>query len=170
MPPVCFWLTSIHFLLKRSVLNGVVNSHWFLVSNVTAYNRFDCIQFQTIFPLFKGIIPKHNFLMIKNTWLSVKRKVKEALHIKARRPSLNRDSGIELPSVYDLILNWIHNTWQWTVNCHQQQLQPANKWNRQSAEEGLVTRLKYTVIKSKFSSVERKHVLMLNAGGSEFTF
>jgi hypothetical protein len=23
----------------------------------------------------------------------------------ARRPSLNRDSGIELPSVYDLILN-----------------------------------------------------------------
>jgi hypothetical protein len=34
-----------------------------------------------------------------------RRKVKEALHIKARRSSLNRDSGIELPSVYDLILN-----------------------------------------------------------------
>jgi hypothetical protein len=34
-----------------------------------------------------------------------KRKIKEALHIKARRPSLNRDSGVELPSVYDLILN-----------------------------------------------------------------
>jgi hypothetical protein len=34
-----------------------------------------------------------------------KRKIKEALHIKARRPSLNKDSGVELPSVYDLILN-----------------------------------------------------------------
>jgi hypothetical protein len=33
-----------------------------------------------------------------------KRKIKKALHIKARRPSLNKDSGVELPSVYDLIM------------------------------------------------------------------
>jgi hypothetical protein len=34
-----------------------------------------------------------------------KRKIKEALHIKARRSSLNRDSGVDLPSIYDLVLN-----------------------------------------------------------------
>jgi hypothetical protein len=33
------------------------------------------------------------------------------------------------------------------VNCHQLQLQPANKRTRQSADEGRVIRLKYTVYK-----------------------
>jgi hypothetical protein len=46
------------------------------------------------------------------------------------------------------------------VNCHQQQLQPANKRDRLSAEEGLVTRLKYTVIKGMFHSIDVLSLLL----------
>jgi hypothetical protein len=98
-----------------------------------------------------------------------RRKVKEALHIKARRPSLTRDSGIELPSVYDLILNWIHNTW---LNCEVSST--AASANKQASSSVCWWRPSDLVeiysLRVSFSSVERKRVLMINAGGGEFTF
>ena len=49
------------------------------------------------------IEPKNTNILTSedNFW---KRKVKEAIEIKQRRPSLNRDEGLELPRVYDSLL------------------------------------------------------------------
>ena len=49
------------------------------------------------------IDPKNTNILTSedNFW---KRKIKEAIEIKQRRPSLNRDEGLELPRVYDSLL------------------------------------------------------------------
>jgi len=49
------------------------------------------------------IEPK-NTKIIASEDTHIKRRVKEAIAIKQRRPSLNRDKGLELPSVYNTLL------------------------------------------------------------------
>ena len=46
----------------------------------------------------------HKVLSLETKKIITKRKVKEAIEITLRRPSLNRDPGLDLPAVYDPIL------------------------------------------------------------------
>ena len=57
----------------------------------------------------------HSFSPQETKILSVepflnKRKVKEAIEIKIRWPSLNRDQGLELPPIYNQVLAVAHST------------------------------------------------------------
>ena len=49
-------------------------------------------------------IKPENTRVITSEDSNIKRRVKEAINIKQRRPSLNRDEGMELPPVYDTLL------------------------------------------------------------------
>ena len=47
----------------------------------------------------------------------IKRKVKESIYIKQRRPDMNRDQGYQLPPVYDQILSVNNSNKQSTPSC-----------------------------------------------------
>ena len=72
---------------------------------------------------------------------TTKRKVKEAIHIKMRRPSLNRDSGSDLPSVYTPVLTSAHTVY--APPSLDQVGQPPTTAEHQ-AEEGRLTLPKYS--------------------------
>ena len=40
--------------------------------------------------------------------VDIKRKIKEAIHIRRQRPVLKRDGGYELPAIFFLIFNDLH--------------------------------------------------------------
>jgi hypothetical protein len=80
----------------------------FIPSELQSEMKLNCLPMAAVYEHIEG---NNHTLNLESTSVldtelhPFRRKVKEALHIKASRPCLNRDSRIELPSVYDLILN-----------------------------------------------------------------